>query len=332
MTDKLEPGKLPQDILERFLSYTSRERGVLIGAHAGEDAALVEGSEKLIITADPITFTEEDIAVYTVAVNCNDIVAMGGEPAYLTTTILLPPGVSVPVVERLFRGLKEASKIAGISWIGGHTEVTDSVNRVVVSGQVVGFLRGKATPSSGARPGEVIVMTKWAGLEGTTIIAREKRELVERLIDSERAEEIRDWIYRPGISILKEGRILREVEISAAHDPTEGGIATGIHEIATRSECGVILEEKSITVREETRLICNELGIDPLGLLSSGVFLFTSREDEAERAVKLLQRESIDASIIGRITGKRGEVLLERGSSRVPLPIFNRDEIIKVLE
>ena len=327
----LKEGKLPPDALARLLAYTSQSPQVLVGASSGEDAAVVVGAERIVITADPITFTEENIGTYTVAVNCNDIVAMGGKPRYLTTTILAPPGTTVTRLERVFSELKTASKSADILWIGGHTEITTAVDRIVVSGHLVGFLFGRATPSSGARPGDAIVMTKWAGLEGTTVIARERPEETRNTVGESSFAEIVGWLENPGISIVAEGRALESAALSSGHDPTEGGIATGICEIALRSDVGAVILEDNIRIRTVTRKLCRAFALDPLGLLSSGVFLFTAAPPEAEKAVSLLQAQSIPASTIGTITDRSGEILLKSRETVREIPRFDRDEIIRIL-
>ncbi len=328
---KLEQGKLPVELLDKLLKLTSKEEEIIVGANTGEDAAIVKGMGKIVLTSDPITFTTDNIASYTIAINGNDIVAMGGIPKYITTTILLPLGTDSTFVENLFKELKTASENAGIRWVGGHTEVTDAVNRVVVSGNVVGFLTNRETPTSGANPGEMLVMTKWAGLEGTTILAREKRKLVENLIGKEKTQSVINWINNPGISIIKEGKIIQDIKISSAHDPTEGGIATGINEIAIRSNVGVRVYYDKINIREETKIICNALNIDPLGLLSSGVLLFTSPSEETEKAIERLRGEGIECSLIGEITEKSQGIVMEKEGKEISIPTYIKDEIIRVL-
>lgn len=343
----LSEGKLPQKILDELLTFTAgfttdfttgfttgREgsKDIILGAKAGEDAAIVRGIDRLIISADPITFIEENIGIYTVAVNCNDIVAMGGIPKYLTTTVLIPIGTPINKLKAIFREIGTAAKEAGINWVGGHTEITKAVNRLIVSGHVVGFLTGKPTPSSGARAGEAIVMTKWAGLEGTTIIAREMPEKTADILGRTSFKEVENWLKEPGISIMKEGKILQDIEISAAHDPTEGGIATGINEICMRSKTGALISRQNILIRKETDTLAKAFGIDPLGLLSSGVFLFTTASLEAEKAVSLLKKNGIDSAIIGEVTEREGEVLIRNRTDTEKLPIFTADEIIKALK
>jgi hydrogenase expression/formation protein HypE len=331
MIDKeLVPGKLPPELLDRLLASTSKAPEILVGAVSGEDAAVVRGEAKLILTADPITFTEEDIGTYTVAVNANDIVAMGGIPVYLTTTILCPPGCTSGRLETVFRDIRCACEPAGILWIGGHTEVTSAVTRIVVSAQAVGFLRKEATETSAARPGQWLMMTKYAALEATTLMAREKPEQARRLLGDRAYENVLGWLYDPGISILKEGRILSDAVISAAHDPTEGGIATGIHEIAGRSGVGIRLFYDRIIIKPETLRLCAHFGLDPLGALSSGVFLFTALPAEAERACAALVEQGLPAAVIGEVTADRGKVLIEKDGRILPLPVFRRDEILKL--
>ena len=330
-TEFLGEGKLSRERLEALLALTAHSHPeILVGADVGEDAAVVRGARQLILTADPITFTEENIGFYTVAVNCNDIVAMGGRPRYLTTTILLPPETEEQRLKTIFAELEKASRQAGVLWVGGHTEVTSAVNRIIISAQAVGFLQGKPTKTSDARPGESRVMSKWTALEATTLIAREKPELSRKLLGQEGYREVLDWLFEPGISIIREGQILSGMRLSAAHDPTEGGIATGIHEIAERSEVGVRLFKDEIPIRRETEILCGHFGLDPLGALSSGVFLFTATAPEAQKAVQALNRGGVPAAVIGEITATSGSVELLDGEQSTPLPLFTRDEIIKL--
>ncbi|MBA7620823.1 Thiamine-monophosphate kinase [subsurface metagenome] len=328
--NQLSEGKLPTQVLSKLLKSTSHAPGVIIGAEAGEDAAVVKGEETLIITADPITFTEENIGTYTVAVNCNDIVAMGGKPLYLTTTILLPPGTTKKRLETIFKEIKNASRKAGLYWVGGHTEVSSAVNRIIVSAQAVGFLNKEPTTTAGANPEDLLVMTKWVGLEGTTLIARDRPEESLKVLGKEAFREVLAWIEQPGISILQEGEILKNFPLSAAHDPTEGGVATGIHEIASRSKVGVRIFWDKLPLREETALLCEYFGLDPLGILSSGVFLFTIKADQAQASCRTLAASGIPASIIGEITRHRAKVLLEKNGRQSALPFFAQDEVIKL--
>jgi len=330
MARVLPLGKLPTDVLERLLAYTSSGPELLVSAAAGEDAALATGAPVIVLPADPITFTEERIGAYVVAVNANDVVAMGGRPVYLTTTLLAPPGTTADRLEAVFADISEACRTAGMLWAGGHTEVTPAVNRIVVAGQAVGFLARAPLATGGARPGDLIAMSKWAGLEGTTLIARERPRESEAALGRERHRAVLAWLERPGISIIAEGRALEGLELTSGHDPTEGGIAMGVHEIARRSGCGALLDGDRIPVREETRLLCGRFGLDPLGLLGSGVFLFTAARAVAEEACRRLDAAGIPAALIGEMSGKDDPVLIERGGRQMPLAYSVQDEIVKL--
>lgn len=326
----LPEGKLSTEILERLLAYTSRSPEIGIGAVCGEDAAVVSGGKTLVLTSDPVTFAQEKIGAYVVAVNANDVVAMGGRPRYLTTTLLLPPGTTVGRCEEVFSEISRACGKAGMLWVGGHTEVTPSVNRIVVSGHAVGFLSREPLSTGGARPGDSICMSKWAGLEGTTLIAREKPEEARKILGRDACKRVLDWLEVPGISIVEEGRALEGLALTAGHDPTEGGVAMGIHEMCRTSGTGALILYDELPIREETILLCRHFSLDPLGLLSSGVFLFTAPGKLAEKAIRLLSEKGITSAVIGEVREASEGVVIERGGKRTPLQASAQDEIVKL--
>ncbi len=330
MFPPLAEGKLPTELLARLLRHTSRSPLLAVGAEPGEDAAVAPGASTIVITSDPITFTGDRIGAYAVAVNANDIVAMGGVPRYLSTTLLLAPGTTEEDLERIFADIADACEKAGILWVGGHTEVTPVVRRTVVSGHAVGFLARAPLSTGGARPGDRLCMTKWVGLEGTTTIARERPAESRRVLGEERFAAVVGWLDDPGISIVREGRVLDGCPLTGGHDPTEGGVAMGIQEICRRSGAGAIVRHALLPIREETRLLCGLFGMNPLGLLSSGVFLFTAAVPDAEDACRRLSADGIPAAIIGEITAPGSPLLLERDGRRQPLAWSERDEIVKL--
>ncbi len=326
----LPDGKLSPEILERLLAYTSHSPILGVGAACGEDAAVAPGAGTIVLTADPVTFSEENIGVYAVAVNANDIVAMGGQPRYLTTTILLPRGTTERRCERIFSEISEACEKAGILWVGGHTEVTPAVCRIVVSGHAVGFLSRAPLATNGAKPGDLIGMSKWVGLEGTTLIARERPEESRKVLGESAHREVLAWLEKPGISIVEEGRALEGLGLTSGHDPTEGGVAMGIHEICRRSGAGALVRFEALPIREETGRLCAYFDLDPMGLLSSGVFLFTAPRAVAEEARGRLSARGISASIIGEILPKEEGMRIERGGESEPLKASVQDEIVKL--
>ncbi|MDE0027681.1 MAG: AIR synthase-related protein [Spirochaetaceae bacterium] len=324
----LPEGKIDAAVLAGLLPGTGGAHpDVLIGAAIGEDAAVVTGAPRLVLTGDPITLAGDAIGRYAVAVNCNDLVAMGAEPRYLTTTVLLPPGATRGTLQELFAELAEAASAAGCAWVGGHTEITSAVTRPVVAAAAVGVLEGEPWSSARMRPGDAVVLTKWVALEGTTLLARERSDAAALLGDQHAAAA--RWLDDPGISVVAEGRILREFAVHAAHDPTEGGVAQGLHELASCSGVGIEIDAAALPVREATRRLCRALRIDPLGLLASGALLFSADAQEAGRAVQTLRAAGIPAAVIGAAHRGSGVTIRGAAASR-PLPAYPQDEITRI--
>ncbi len=324
----LPEGKIDAALLAGLLPGAGGGRpDVLIGAAIGEDAAVVTGAPRLVMTGDPITLAGAAIGRYAVAVNCNDLVAMGAEPRYLTTTVLLPPGTTRGALQELFAELAAATCAARCAWVGGHTEITGAVTRPVVAAAAVGVLEGEPWSSARMRPGDAIVLTKWVALEGTTLLARERADAAALLGDQHAAAA--RWLDEPGISVVAEGRILRAFAIHAAHDPTEGGVAQGLHELASCSGAGIEIDAAALPVREATRRLCRALRIDPLGLLASGALLFSAAAEEAGRAVQALRTAGIPAAVIGA-AHRGGGVTIRHADGTRPLPAYPQDEITRI--
>ena len=325
---RLPEGKIDAALLAGLLPADGAHRpDVLIGAALGEDAAVVAGAPRLVVTSDPITLAGSAIGRYAVAVNCNDLVAMGAEPRYLTTTVLLPPGTTGGALEELFAELAAATAGAGVAWVGGHTEITGAVTRPVVVGAAVGVLDGEPWSSARVCPGDAVVLTKWVALEGTTLLARERADA--RTVLGDHYADAAGWLDDPGISVMAEGRVLRTFAIHAAHDPTEGGVAQGLHELAACSGVAIEVDAAALPIREPTRRLCRALGLDPLGLLASGALLFSAAADEAGRAVRALADRGIPAAVIGAALPGSGVTVRTAAGSR-PLPAFPQDEITRI--
>ena len=325
---RLPEGKIDAAVLAGLLPAAGAHGpDVLIGAALGEDAAVVAGAPRLVVTSDPITLAGSAIGRYAVAVNCNDLVAMGAQPRYLTTTLLLPPGTTRGALEELFAELAAATAGAGIAWVGGHTEITGAVTRPVVVGAAVGVLDGEPWSSARVCPGDAVVLTKWVALEGTTLLARE-RPGARAVLGAEYADAA-GWLDAPGISVMPEGRVLRTFAIHAAHDPTEGGVAQGLHELAACSGVAIEVDAAALPIREPTRRLCRALGIDPLGLLASGALLFSAAPEAAQGAVQALHGRGIPAAVIGAARSGSGVTIRGAAGSR-PLPTFPQDEITRI--
>jgi hydrogenase maturation factor len=321
-------GKLPAAELRRFLAaFELRDPSVIVGGAVGEDAAVLDlgGQELLVAKTDPITFATEDAGRYLVAVNSNDLATTGAEPRWLLVTALLPEGASEELVARVFTSLRAACEEAGIALVGGHTEMTVNLDRPLLVGCLLGTVpRRRLLRTAGARPGDAVLLAGGVAIEGTAILAREHAALLRaRGVEDEIIERAADWLQKPGISVLPAARLLRSLDgIHAMHDPTEGGVATALEELAEAACCGLRVDLGAIPVLEESRRIAQALGLDPLGLLASGALLASLAPESVEEALVRLAAAGIPAAVIGRVVPP-GE-----GS---PLPRFARDELARFL-
>jgi hydrogenase maturation factor len=300
----------------------------------GEDAAVIDqGNRYLVVTADPITFATERCGWYSVCVNANDIAACGGTPRYYSAVVVLPAGrTTLADVEVLFAEIEDACRQMNVLWVGGHTEVSPTVNTALVAGQMI----GDVTPehlcrSSDAQAGDALVLAKAAAIEATAIIATEKAGEVEQLHGTETARKSQSFLLDPGISVVREAALARDFPVHAMHDPTEGGVANGIREICTASNCGVLVEASRILVLPETVALCRQFGIDPLGAISSGALLLTLPPQAASHLVREYKAAGVQAAIIGEILpSEAGLQMREMDGNIIPLPDFVTDEITKL--
>jgi hydrogenase expression/formation protein HypE len=333
----LAPGKLPGPMLQRLISEyrTPSDDSVVVNASYGFDAAAIEvGGETIIVKSDPITFATTDAARYVVAVNANDIACMGGVPRWLTVVALLPEKATTPeLVESLFSDLRDACVSEGIMLVGGHTEITFGLDRPILVGTLIGTARPEGMLRPGmARAGDELYVTKTIGIEGTAILAAELRDRLIGALGDEAVRSAASLIDDPGISVtLDAATALDSGVVTALHDPTEGGLATAVHEIAEASSLGAVLTAEEVPIRPVTRRMCDHLGIDPLGLLSSGALLIAARPDSGPTLKRHFERAGIPVTRIGVLTTKdTGCTIIEQGTP-APLPRFDSDELARAL-
>lgn len=334
----LPTGKLPADLLQSVLtSHAVHDPRVVVGARVGEDAAVIDlGDRYLVAATDPITFATDELGWYAVTINANDIAVRGATPRWFLATLLLPEGATDEVtVRRLFAQIAEACEALKVTLVGGHTEVTHGIDRPLVAGTMLGEVaKDRLVTTAGAQAGDAVVLTKGVPIEGAAIIAREKeRELLARGVPAAFIRTAKGFLRTPGISVLRETEIACAVaRVHAMHDPTEGGIATALHELAAAAGVGLHIDHDRIRVLPEGRALCKEFGLDPLGTIASGALLLTVSPSEAGFVLDALARASIDAQIIGDIVpAEEGVMLIADGQHR-PLPTFTRDEITKLFE
>lgn len=331
----LGAGKLPSDLLGRLLGgLRTNDPDLLVGPGVGRDAGAVKvGEEVLVLKSDPITFASEGAARFLVNINANDLACMGAAPRWMLVTALFPVGTARTDVKRTFAELSVAATERGISLVGGHTEVTPGIDRPILIGMLCGIAsRDRYLPPGGAKPGDVLLLTKPLAIEGTSILASERRDWLAEQLGLELVDRAAEFLHDPGLSVASDADlILATGGVRALHDPTEGGIAMGAREIAEASGLGVELDHDAIPFYPETIAIAEACGIDRLGMLASGSLLAAVEPDRAADLLVELRAAGYPAAKIGRLTeSDTGFILLTPGG-QTQLPAFTQDEVSRVL-
>lgn len=327
----MEIGKVPESVLKRSIlkQIHTKRKEVLVGAAVGEDCAAVKLAEDevFILSTDPITGTTADIGSLAVQVTLNDLASAGAEPVGVLLTALLPQDITEPQIRQMMRQVEETCGKAGVQVMGGHTEVTTAVNRSVLTITGVGKVKqGGFISTAGAKAGMDILLTKWAGIEGTSILAKEKQEEL-------RSRFSEDFIVRAQkfdqmLSVLPEAAVAVKSGVGAMHDVTEGGVFGALWEMAEGSGVGLEIELKKIPLKQETVEICEFFGISPYTLISSGAMLMAA--SDGNRLAFDLKQAGIPAAVIGKATDGKDRVLLN-GEERRFLEPPKTDELYQVV-
>ncbi len=324
-------GKLPESVLKRsvFKQIHTRRPEVVLGAGVGEDCAAIKlaEDETLVMSTDPITGTAKDIGTLAIQITVNDLASAGAEPVGVLLTVLLPESVEEPELRAMMAQVEEACAKAKIQVMGGHTEVTAVVNQPVISVCGVGKVKdGCLISTGGARPGMDILVTKWIGIEGTSIIAKEKETELKTKFSVPFVEKAK--ALDAYISVQSEAAVAVKSGVSAMHDVTEGGIFGALWEMAEASGVGLEIDLKKIPVRQETIEVCEFFGINPYQLISSGCMLMAA--EDGNLLVRELERAGIPATIIGKATAGNDRVLLNEEERRFLEPP-KADELYKAI-
>lgn len=330
MKKPLEIGKVPNDILNRIVleKITYKRSEVLLRPKIGEDCSAVDfGDNTCVLSSDPITGAVNEIGRLAVHISCNDIASCGAEPLGLLVTILLPPGTETNELETVMNSIYETSEALNVDILGGHTEITDAVSRPVIISTGVGkVLKGRVVSTSGAQAGDYVILTKSAGIEGTSIIAHDREDELIPALGTELVNRAKKFIE--SISVVKEGLVAGAFGVNAMHDVTEGGVMGAVWELAESSEKGIIIYEDKIPIEPETRSICAFYGIDPLKLISSGCMMISCQDGEG--LLSKFKEEGIKAAIIGRVIEEKNKLFQGRnGSITIEQP--GSDELYKVI-
>lgn len=327
----MKTGKIPESVLKRSVlrQLHNRRDEVLLGAGVGEDCAALtlEADEVFVMSTDPITGTGKEMGSLAVITTANDLASSGAEPVGVMLTILLPEESEEALLKEIMRDAEATCEKFHMQILGGHTEVSAAVNRPVISVSGVGKVKKDAMiKTGGARPGMDIVVSKWIGIEGTVILAKEReRELLGRYATTfiDRSKDLDAYI-----SVLSEAAVAARSGVSAMHDITEGGIFGALWEMAEASGVGLEIDLKKIPVRQETIEICEFFGLNPYELISGGSMLMAA--EDGNQLVHELEKAGIPAAVIGKAMTGNDRVLRneeERRFLEPPKP----DELYRVI-
>ena len=330
----MDIGKFPPKLLQRLLaSAESRDPRVVLGPRVGEDAAALDFGDRLLVAkSDPVTFATDRAGWYAVQVCANDVVCTGATPRWFLATLLVPESFTTDDATRLFDDLMESCRELNVSLIGGHSEVTQGIQRPIVMGTMLGEVEpDRLVTTGGAQEGDSIVVTKGLAIEGTALLARDcAGELRQAGVDESVITRSAAMLDTLGISVVLDAQISRQTPLHSLHDITEGGLVTALHEVASASGLGVAVEEDSVPVLPETAIMCSSLGLHPMGLLSSGAMLVTLHPQYTPALLRSLEGAGINAWEIGQmISPEEGRVLFTHMGEEVPLPVFQRDELAR---
>ena len=324
----MKVGKLNWDDLKQIIDDNKSvvRDDVRIRSGIGEDCSVINfGDYECVVSTDPITGADKNIGKLAVHINCNDIASCGVEPIGILVTILVPPTASLDDIKNIMKEIDEETKKLNVEILGGHTEVTEAVNKIVVSCTAIG--KGKAqdaVATSGAKLGDDIVVTKLLCLEGTSIIANDYLDRVRDVLTDEEIEIAKDYVN--SISVVKEGLIAGEFGVNSMHDITEGGVLGALWEIAEASNLGFKVYDDKMPISEITYKICEKLNIDPLKFISSGSMLITTTNGKG--LAEKLKSKGIQATVVGNMTKASGILVKDETSSEVLPP--SRDELFSI--
>ncbi|HOV21598.1 MAG TPA: HAD-IA family hydrolase [bacterium] len=326
---KFQKGKLPLSLLEYLLTrYTYKGKDIIKSSGIGVDASIFKIKNNTIYAkTDPIILVGKDIGTYLININSNDISVAGGNPDYFLSTIIFPQNISFLEIEDIFSQISNECKKHKIKWIGGHTEITPNVKSIIS----IGFMLGtpiKKQKNEKIKKGDIVFILKEVGIEGASIIVREKYDYLKKIFSEKYLEKVKNSIKNPGIGISEECKFLWEnFKIKLMHDPTEGGISTALYELSSVSGHKIIVLFEKIPFYPPACKLCKIFNLNVTGIISSGCIIGITERKEVEKMKKVFKKRKIKFEIIGEIGEKGSGVFIKKKERFIPFPKFEKDEI-----
>ncbi|MDO5725543.1 MAG: AIR synthase family protein [Tissierellia bacterium] len=325
----MEIGKIPNQILEETVlnKLKIKRTEMLKTAGVGEDAAVADFGDNLIVmSVDPITGAAENIGALAVHISCNDIATEGAEPVCLLCSLLLPPETTLEQLEKIMEEMAYEADKLNVDIVGGHTEITDAVNRVVITTTVLGK-KLNIIKDDPIETNDLIVVTKSLGLEGAAIIAHDNYEQLKTVLSDKTLNEAQDLIKE--ISVVKDGLLAHQYGAKYMHDITEGGVLGALWELGEATGRGGTIFKERLPIKDCVKKICNILKIDPLKLISSGSMLIVISQSDYISLQKEYRKYNIESQVIGRIADFK-DIFLSEGDNLTAISAPDSDELYKV--
>ncbi len=333
----LPVGKLPAEILAKIIAQApTADSQVLLGPGIGLDCAVLDfGDTCLVLKSEPITFASQQLGWYAVQIAVNDVVTTGALPKWMLLTVLLPGKKTSPgLVEEISAQVFDACRAHNIALIGGHTEITHDLDRPILVTTLLGEVdKTELITPKGAQAGDRVLVTKGVPIEAAALLAREFPNRLADVLSPEEIREAQDYIYTPGISVFRDARTaIQAGQVTAMHDPTEGGIVTALWELAEACGHTILVDPAKIPIPPLARKICAAFDLDPLGAIASGALLLTVTSDSVDAILAALAYGKIPAVEIGIVQDGQSQVIAQTPTGSHPMGKFSRDEIARVYE
>lgn len=323
-------GKLNNDLLKKiiFQQIKFKSQDVIKRAGVGKDCAVVDFGENVcVLSTDPITGASNEVGKLAVHISCNDIASEGLEPLGIMLALMVPEGTTEYEIGQIMKQAAEEAEKLKVEIIGGHTEITDAVNKTVIVSTAIGKIaKTKYLNTDTINVGDAIILTKYAGLEGTGIIAHDHEEYLSKFMSPEAIKNAKDMLK--DISVVKEGSIAGKIGVASMHDVTEGGVLGAVWEICESSKMGATIYYDKIPVTKETLKICDIYNLDYLKLISSGCMIITVSQKKKEKLLNAFIKEKILATEIGVIEKKDIKLIKQGKETDIKPP--ESDELYKV--
>ncbi|HVO62779.1 MAG TPA: AIR synthase family protein [Terriglobales bacterium] len=331
-------GKLPLEHLRSLLKHLPKhDQRLLIGPQIGEDAAVIDAGDRyLVVATDPVTFATDQIGRYAVHVNANDVAVLGALPLWFFVVMLLPESGTTPeLAETIMADVRTTCDELGVTLAGGHTEITQGLDRPILVGQMLGEVAPtRLVRKTRISAGDLVLLTRGVAIEGTAILARAKFEQLQGRVGATFLKRAARFLVEPGISVVSAALAAANVGevVHAMHDPTEGGIAAGLFELVAPAGLGLRVMRDHIPVFPETASLCSALGLDPLKLIASGALLIAVAPDGAAAVLASIEAIGVPATVIGEVRPSSEGVMIVSDGRLEPLIVPLRDEIARTLE